>query len=133
MLLNLGREHPIERLSPVVDGNQIPALASQVWDVYVDETIRAYIVALVLATRAHKDILLGASPRGSLALYRAAQAFAAVRGRDFVLPDDVKSLALRVLAHRCIVHPESALRGKTVEAILSRILEETEIDIGELA
>lgn len=133
MLLNLGREHPIERLSPVVDGNQIPALASQVWDVNVDETIRAYIVSLVLATRAHKDILLGASPRGSLALYRAAQAFAAVRGRDFVLPDDVKSLAPRVLAHRCIVHPESALRGRTVEDILSTVLEETELDIGELA
>ena len=133
MLLNLGREHPIERLAPVVDGNQIPSLASQIWDVNVDDTVRDYIVALVAATRAHNDILLGASPRGSLALYRAAQAYAAVRGRDFVLPDDVKSLAPAILAHRCIVHPESALRGKLVEALLATILEQTEIDIGELA
>jgi MoxR-like ATPase len=133
MLLNLGREHPIEQLLPVVDGNQIPALASQVWDVNVDDTVRNYIVALVLATRTHKDILLGASPRGSLALYRAAQAYAAIRGRDFVLPDDVKSLAPAVLAHRCIVHPESALRGTTVNGVLTTILEETELHIGELA
>ena len=132
MLLNLGREHPIEQLSPVVDGSQIPALASQVWDTNVDDTIRDYIVALVLATRAHRDILLGASPRGSLALYRAAQAYAAVRGRDYVLPDDVKSLAHSVLAHRCIVHPESALRGMTVDGVITSILEDTELHIGEL-
>lgn len=132
MLLNLGREHPIEQLGPVVDGSQIPVLASQVWDINVDDTIRSYIVALVLATRAHRDILLGASPRGSLALYRAAQAYAAVRGRDYVLPDDVKSLAHSVLAHRCIVHPESALRGITVDGVISSILEDTELHIGEL-
>lgn len=132
MLLNLGREHPIERLRPVVDGSRIPILASQVWDINVDDTVRSYIVALVFATRAHKDILLGASPRGSLALFRAAQAYAAIQGRDYVLPDDVKGLAHNVLAHRCIIHPESALRGVTVDKVLSRILEETELQLGEL-
>ncbi len=111
---------------------QIPALANQVWDINVDDTVRSYIVALVLATRAHRDILLGASPRGSLALYRAAQAYAAVRGREYVLPDDVKSLAHSILAHRCIVHPESALRGITVDGVISSILEDTELNIGEL-
>jgi MoxR-like ATPase len=133
MLLNLGREHPIEQLRPVVDGGQIPVLASKVWDINVDETIRAYIVGLVSATRAHRDLLLGSSPRGSLALYRAVQAYAAVQGRDFALPDDVKSLAPGVLAHRCIVHPESALRGTSVDDVLATILEETELQIGELA
>jgi MoxR-like ATPase len=132
MLLNLGREHPIEKLRPVVDGRGIPVLASQVWDINVDDTVRSYIVALVFATRAHKDILLGASPRGSLALFRAAQAYAAIQGRDYVLPDDVKSLAHNVLAHRCIIHPESALRGVTVDKVLSTILEETELQLGEL-
>jgi MoxR-like ATPase len=108
-------------------------LASKVWDINVDETIRAYIVGLVSATRAHRDLLLGSSPRGSLALYRAVQAYAAVQGRDFALPDDVKSLAPGVLAHRCIVHPESALRGTSVDDVLATILEETELQIGELA
>ncbi|MCA9974001.1 MAG: MoxR family ATPase [Anaerolineales bacterium] len=132
MLLNLGRAHPIEQLAPVVDGARLPALARQVWDVHVDDTLREYIVRLVFATRAHDDLVLGASPRGSHALYRGAQAYAAVQGRDYVLPDDVKRLAPHVLAHRCLLHPESALRGKTVDELLRDILRETPLDIGEL-
>jgi MoxR-like ATPase len=133
MLLHLGRRHPIESLQPVVDGNELSGLAEQVWDVHVDDTVRNYIVQLVQRTRQHADLLLGASPRGSLALYRASQALAAVRGRDYVLPDDVKELAPLALAHRCIVHPESALRGRTSERILADILDEVQLDIGELA
>lgn len=132
MLLNLGRAHPIEGLGEVVDGQVLPELARRVWDVNVDDTVRNYIVRLVFATRNHADLLLGASPRGSYALYRSAQAFAAVKGRDFVLPDDVKRLAPAVLAHRCIVHPESALRGITVDSILDTILDKTPLDIGDL-
>jgi MoxR-like ATPase len=86
----------------------------------------------VRATRSHADVALGASPRGSLALYKTAQALAALRGREYVVPDDVKALATLTLAHRLIVKPESQLRGRTALAILAEILEQTELDIGEL-
>jgi MoxR-like ATPase len=131
MLINLGREHPIVNLQSVVDGNEVPELARQVWEVNVDETVRDYIVHIVFATRAHKDLILGASPRGSHALYRGIQAYAALNGRDYTLPDDVKLLAPAVLEHRCLLHPESALRGTTVSKILGTILEEVPLEIGE--
>jgi MoxR-like ATPase len=132
MLLNLGRAHPIESLSAVVDGRRIIDLSRQVWEVHVDDTVRDYIVGLVFATRRHNDLILGASPRGSHTLYRAAQTYAALQGRDYVLPDDVKRLATPVLAHRCLVHPESALRGVTVADVLGDILAKTPLAIGEL-
>lgn len=132
MLQNLGGAHPIESLTPVADGGRLPELAQQVWQVHVDETLRQYIIRLVFATRRHNDLLLGASPRGSLSLYRAAQAYAAVQGRDYTLPDDVKKLAAPVLAHRCLLHPESALRGITIGNILTAILADTPLDIGRL-
>jgi MoxR-like ATPase len=132
MLLNLGREHPIETLEQIVDGRRLPQLARQIWEIHVDDTVRDYIVHLVAATRQHQDLILGASPRGSHALYRGAQALAVQRGRDYVLPDDVKELARFVLGHRCILHPESALRGITVDRILADVLEEASLEIGEL-
>ncbi len=133
MLVNLRRQHPIEALSPVVDGADAPALAQQVWEVHVDETVRDYIVRLVNATREHADLLLGASPRGSLALYKTSQAWAAIHGRDYVLPDDVKRLAPLSLAHRCLVHPESALRGRTAVGILAELLNQVPLDLGKAA
>jgi MoxR-like ATPase len=132
LLLHLRREHPIDSLQPVSDGAQITPLAGQVWDVHVDDTVRDYIVRLVQATRQHPDLMLGASPRGSLALFKTSQALAALRGRSFVLPDDVKLLAPLALAHRCIVRPESALRGRTAALIVQEILAETPLDIGQL-
>jgi len=132
MLDNLRRQHPIESLGPVVDGAQLPELARTVWDVHVDETVRDYIVRLVNATRKHPDLLLGASPRGSLSLYKTGQAWAALHGRDYVLPDDVKQLAPLTLAHRCLVHPESALRGRTSAAVIADLLAKVPLDIGEL-
>ena len=132
MLLNLGRAHPIESLTQVVDGNELPRLARQVWEVHVDDTVRDYIVRLTFATRRHKDLILGASPRGSHALYRGIQAYAAVQGRDYTLPDDVKKLAPTILSHRCLIHPESALRGYTQVGILKEIMAATPLDIGEL-
>ncbi|KAA3660826.1 MAG: MoxR family ATPase [Chloroflexi bacterium] len=132
MLLNLGGIHPIETVSQVVDGNQLPDLAQKIWTVHVDDTIREYIVRLAFATRSHHDLVLGASPRGSHALYRGVQAFAAVNGRDYTLPDDVKRLAPVILSHRCLVHPESALRGITTQRIITDILKETPLEIGEL-
>ena len=132
LLLHLSRQHPIETLQPVAAEEEIAALAPQVWDVNVDQTVRDYIVRLVQATRQHADLLLGASPRGSLALFKTAQALAALRGRSFVLPDDVKYLAPLTLAHRCIVRPESALRGRSAPQIVQDILAETPLDIGQL-
>ena len=131
MLLNLGREHPIIDLTQVVDGQRLPELARQVWDVHVDETVREYIVRLTQATRDHHDLANGASPRGTLALYRACQAYAAVQGRDYVLPDDVKLLTPSILAHRVLVHPESSLRGVSAEATIDKLLESTELKLGE--
>lgn len=130
MLLNLGGGHPIETLESIVNDDEIPKLSEQVWTVRVDETLRDYIVALVQATRNHGDLALGASPRGSLGLYRSAQAKAAVSGRDYVLPDDVQAMAPLVLPHRCIVNPESALRNRTANAIIDEILESTPLDLG---
>ncbi|MFN8441088.1 MAG: MoxR family ATPase [Caldilineaceae bacterium] len=130
MLANLGGRHPIETLTPVSDVNVVPQLAEAIWQVRVDESIRRYIVALVEATRRHGDLALGASPRGSLALFRAAQARAAIQGRDYVLPDDIQGLALLTLPHRCIVRPESALRGRTTRSIISEIIEATPLDLG---
>ena len=132
MLVNLGGVHPIETLAQVVDGHRLPELAERVWQVHVDDTVRNYIVRVVFATRRHKDLILGASPRGSHALYRGSQAYAALHGRDYTLPDDVKRLVPVVLSHRCLIHPESALRGATTENILADILKETPLDIGEL-
>ena len=132
ILLNLRRVHPIETLGQVVDGHDLLALQPSIWDVTVDDTVLSYIVRLVNATRDHYDLALGASPRGSLGLYKAAQAFAAIRGRDFVLPDDVKHLAPYVLGHRLIIKPESALRSRDAGTVLRNLLEETKLEIGEL-
>ena len=131
MLLNLRQRHPIESLQPVVDGGQVPELAARIWDVHVDDTVREYIVRLVNATRTHPDLLLGASPRGSLALYKASQAWAALHGRDYILPDDVKLLASLTLAHRCLIHPESALRGRTQKLVVEELLAQVPLDIGK--
>ena len=84
------------------------------------------------ATREHADLALGASPRGSLALYKTSQALAAVKERDYVIPDDIKTLVPLTLAHRLILKSESELRGRTARRVLRDILEQTELDIGEL-
>jgi MoxR-like ATPase len=132
ILLNLQREHPIASLGQVVDGADLLALQREVWEVHVDDTVREYIVRLIHATREHPDLALGASPRGSLALFKTAQALAALRGRDFVLPDDVKPLAVPALVHRLIVRPESALRGYTAGRILGDLLRSTPLELGSL-
>ena len=132
MLRNLRKQHPIETVRQVVDGTELLNLHDSVTDVHVDASLEQYILAIVQATRAHPDVALGASPRGSLALYKAAQALAALRERDFVIPDDIKTLVPLTLAHRLILRPESQLRGRTPEAILAEILERTELDIGEI-
>lgn len=140
ILNNLRREHPITHLQPIVFNEDqvsgrsgielLPAIQSLVWDVHLDETLQDYIVALVNATRAHTDLLLGASPRASLALYKASQALAASQGRSYVTPEDIKRLAPYVLPHRLIIRPEAELRGRTIDRVLQDILESTPLDMG---
>jgi len=131
ILLNLRREHPVLSVEQVVDGARLLDLQRLVWEVHVDDTVRDYIVRLVTATRGHADLALGASTRGSLALFKAAQALASLRGRDYVLPDDVKALGVQALAHRLIVRPESALRGYTANRIVDELLQNVPLQLDE--
>ncbi len=125
ILKRLSRQHPIDSLKSVATPEEVDRVKPLVWDVHVDQTIVDYLIRLVKATRNHPDLLLGGSPRASLALYKAGQALAALNGRDHVLPDDIKALARPVLAHRIMLKPQAALRGITSADLVERILEET--------
>jgi MoxR-like ATPase len=114
--------HPIDSLEQILSDEDLQAMQAQVREVRVEHEMREYIVAIVAATRQHQQVYLGASPRGSLALFHAAQAMAAVRGRDFVTPDDVKGLAKPVLSHRLIIAPAARVRGTTPAAVLDEVL-----------
>ena len=156
ILINLKHEHPITHLQPLsfehkqiigsdpdrrtnqIEGNPqssdqslVSELQTLVWDVNVDITLQDYIIRLVGKTREHPDLLLGGSPRASLALFKTAQALAAIRGRDYVIPDDIKYLVPATLAHRLIVKPEAELRGRSTQVILEEVMEDTSLDIGE--
>ncbi len=126
IIANLRQEHPIDRLQQAVNNEELLQFQRKVTDVYVEDSVRDYALRIVRATREHADVALGASPRGSLGLYKAAQAYAGLQGRDYVLPDDVKLLAPHALAHRLIVRPESQLRGRSADAILDAILHTVE-------
>ena len=121
--------HPIESLSEAIEGNRIVSLQSKVREVHVAASVRRYILNMVNATRTNPALGLGASPRGSLALFRTAQARAAVDGRNFALPDDVKSIAVACLAHRMVVNPENAMGGETTETIVQELLKQVEVQI----
>ncbi len=114
--------HPVEGLGPVISADEVVALQQACQRVFVSEAVKGYIVALVRATRAHESIELGASPRATMGLVRAAQAHAALDGRDFVKPDDVKRLAGPVLAHRLSVADGARLRGRTGESVIAVVL-----------
>ncbi len=119
--------HPIEELKQVIDGKRIPELQQQVRRVHAVENIRRYILNLVHATRSHDALALGASPRGSLALFRTAQAHAALHGRDFVIPDDIKRMAVACLAHRMVMNPENILGGETTSDVVRELLKRIEV------
>jgi MoxR-like ATPase len=130
ILTKLWREHPITKIGKVVDGQELASLQKRVWDVNVDATLQDYIIALVAATRDHPDLSLGVSTRGSLALLKGAQSLAAIHGRDYVLPEDIKTLVPLTLAHRLILTPEAELRGRTAQLILEGVLEKTPLELG---
>src|SRR5918994_892007 len=127
MLSRLQRGHPIDDLNPVVSAQDVIACQDAVRDVHVDEKIRRYVLDIVHASREHEDVLLGGSPRASIALFRTSQALAAVSGRDFVIPDDVKRMAQPVLAHRLILKPESRLRKQTPAKVVAELVGDAKV------
>ncbi len=116
------RSHPFDTLGQILSAAELTAVQRQVREVRVSNEMREYIVALVTASRSHQHVYLGASPRGSLALFHAAQALAAIQGRDFVLPDDVKALVKPALSHRLIIAPAARVRGITPGAVLDEVI-----------
>lgn len=127
MLERLRTGHPIDSLKSVVTAAEVIACQKAIRDVHVDEKVRDYILNIVHATRDHQDILLGGSPRASIALYRASQALAGIRGHDFTTPDDVKRVAPPILSHRIILKPESRLRKITAPQVVEQILSEVAV------
>jgi MoxR-like ATPase len=116
------RLHPIDDLRQVLSLEELRQMQAGIKEIYVDQTVAEYIVRLVTATREHPDVYLGSSPRGSINLYRSGQALAALEGRDYVIPDDVKQLAVAVLAHRLIIKTQASLREIDPDSIVREIL-----------
>ena len=120
-------KHPVNALEQVVDVDELRAVQEQVKDIYVDQLVKEYIVNIVRQTREHPDVYLGASSRGALAIYRLGQARAALLGRDYVLPDDVKALAGPALGHRIIVGPAARIKDIEPEQIVQDIVDQTSV------
>lgn len=123
--------HPIETIEAIIASDEVLAAAESVRRIFVSHAVKHYIVDLVQRTRRHADIYLGASPRGSIALARAAQAKAALAGRDHILPDDVKALAASILAHRIIVNPAARMREVDAESIVNEIVQSAPVPGGD--
>jgi MoxR-like ATPase len=107
----------------VTSADVLPDLQREIWEIFVDETLKEYIVHLLDASRKHGDLILGGSPRAGLALFRAAQGFAAMNGRDFVKPEDIKYLFPFVFGHRLLLHPDAELRGRTVLNVMDDLIQ----------
>jgi MoxR-like ATPase len=129
MLDRFNRANPIDSIVPVTEGLDIVQAQENVRRIYVDPVLSNYMVRLTQATRAHDDVELGASPRATLGLYRCSQAFAAIRGREYITPDDVKVLAPYALAHRTILTSQARLRGRTAEDVVQELLSKLEVPV----
>ena len=129
MLERLHAGHPLDTLKPVVNAQVVHQMQEFARRVFVHQQVKDYLLRIVHATRSNIKLALGGSPRASLALYRASQARAALDGREYVTPDDIKSLAVPVLAHRLILKPEYRLRKETPQAIVEEILQTTEVPL----
>jgi MoxR-like ATPase len=122
------RAHPLDEIEVVLAVEELRELQTAVREIYVDSTVSDYIVRLVNGTRNHPDVYLGASPRGSLALYRAGQAMAALLGRDYVIPDDIKALAEPALAHRLIIKTSSTIHDVQPGQVVRELLDSTPVE-----
>ncbi len=129
ILLRYEREDPLGTLEPVLPSEALLGFQQQTCTVKVEESVREYVVRITRATREHSAVDLGVSPRGTLALYKTAQALAALRGRDYVIPDDVKHLAASVLTHRIIIRPQTRLRGRTPEQVITEIVDSVPVPV----
>ena len=129
MLLRFQEADPLGEMKAVTSAQQVAEFQTWVQRVYVDPVLRTYIVRLVQATRDHQDIELGASPRATLGLYRCSQALSAIRGREYVTPDEIKLLAPYALAHRVILKSQARLRERTSESVILEILEQVEVPV----
>ena len=125
-----GQVTPMQTLAPVCGGPEIIALQEQLGTVYASPEARSYVAALVSMTRNHPSLQLGASPRGSIALLRAAQACALLAGRDYVLPDDIRRMALPVLSHRLILTPEARMKGVSAQQVLAQLIDTVPVPTG---
>jgi MoxR-like ATPase len=121
------RIHPIETLEAVATPDDVIRLQAAAREIYVDRTVREYIVGLAEATRSHEDVALGASPRASLGMFRMARGYALVQDRDYVIPDDVQSLAYGVIGHRVILSPAARMRRMQPREVIDRLLESVPI------
>jgi len=126
-------DEPLETLQPMVSAEQVVALQQMIRQVQWQPEVERYLLAIVRATRQHPAVNLGVSPRGTLALYRACEAYAAMQGRDYVEPDDVKRLAPSVLAHRLLTTTRARLRGSASEAIIAEVVEATPVPVETIA
>ena len=131
ILSRFQQENPLDNLTSVITVKELLELQKLCRQVYIEDSVRNYVTALTRATRGHQGIELGASPRASLSLHLASQALAAIRGRSYVIPDDVKYLAVSSLAHRLIVITEARLRGQSSETIVSEILSTVPVPVEE--
>ncbi len=129
ILLRYEQEEPLETLQPVLSSAALLDFQQQVRSIKVEESVREYVVRVTRATRDHPAIELGVSPRGTLALYKTAQALAALRGRDYVIPDDIKYLTPSVLTHRITIHPQTRLRGRTPEQVIAEIVDAVPVPV----
>jgi MoxR-like ATPase len=129
MLQRLQHGHPIDDLAAVVTAAEVLACQEAVREIHVDDKVRRYVLEIVQGTRTHDDVQLGGSPRASIALFRTAQALAAINGRNFVLPDDVKRMVQPVLGHRLILRPESRLRKVTPAALLHEVVGDVRVPV----
>lgn len=129
ILLRFERRDPLDTLEPVVSPEEILEMQEAVRRVRVEESVRHYLVNVCRLTRHHEDIELGASPRATMALYRTCQALAAIHGRDYVIPDDVKAMAPHVLTHRLVVSPQTRLRGRQPEDIIRQLVEAVAVPV----
>lgn len=131
MLLQYQREAPLIKLKNVVSIDDVLALQRQVWEIHIHQDVRRYILTVVRSTREHPAVALGVSPRGTLALFKASQALAALRGRDYVIPSDVQYLCPHVLIHRIHISPQIRLRGRTPEQVMAEITEAVPVPVVE--
>ncbi len=130
MVVQRAKQPPLDDLAQVLSADEVVQLQQAVKEIHVDESVQEYMIRIVHVTRDHKDIYLGASPRGSIALYRTSQAIAMIRGREFVTPDDVKEMAPLILAHRLILRPEAQLRGAGPEQLIQEIMTQVSVPTG---